>query len=68
MNIERENMMTAHTDTVQLVLDKVQGDHARVRYMDRLGLRKADLVEAADRRGLATTGTRSAIAYRLARF
>lgn len=55
------------TDTIELILSKVAGDHARVRQMDRLGLKKASLVAAASRRGLPTTGTRSTIAYRLAR-
>lgn len=55
------------TDTVAHILAKTTDPNARVRMMDRLGMRKADLVSAATRRGLATDGTRSNIAYRIAR-
>ena len=59
--------MNANTDTIALILSKISDAHARVRYMDRLGLKKGDLVTAAAARGLSTVGTRSAIAYRIAR-
>jgi len=56
-----------HTDTVAMINAKISDVHARVRFMDRLGMKKAELLAAAAARGLDTTGTRSTLAHRLAR-
>lgn len=52
---------------VETILVKIADVHDRVRMMDSLKLKKAHLAAVADAMGLDATGTRSAIAYRIAR-
>ncbi len=59
--------MSSVTDTVLTVCKKTTVDHARVRWFDILGLKKGDLLTAARELGVVTNGTRSAVAYRIAR-